>query len=214
VRHGIQFVGLNGGFHRRLSSETSGFQGGCLHTYIQPSPREGVLGRSHLQVSSLIVSWGGYAARGRPEVADMQQVHDRLVISKTLYGAMHAVLRHRPPRGPKPDMIFDNRSRQETRQRACGMLQLQKLNQHGQGQECGPLRPALAAGLQYNPVFSPWATGHQNGYGSLEALRGAHCCNLFSRPSPVQYEAAVVFLANGAVQPAAISPGRGPLRPA
>lgn len=162
----------------------------------------------------LLFSWGRYAARGRPEVADMQQVHDRLV-SKTLYGAMHAVLRHRPPRGPKPDMIFDNRSTdQDKRQRACGMIQLQKLDQHGRGQECSPLRPSLADGLQCNPVFNPWATGHQNGYRSLEALQGAHCCNLFSRPSLVQYEAAVIFLANGAVQPAAISPERSPLRPA
>lgn len=76
------------------------------------------------------------------------------------------------------------------------MLQLQKLDQHGQCQACNP------DGLQYKPVLSPWATSHQNGYGSMEGLRGAHCCNLFSRPSLDQYEAAVIFLANGAVQPA------------
>lgn len=113
LRRGIQFVSLNGGFHRRLSSETSGFQEAAyIHTSNPGLVRE-YLGARICRYCLSLFSWGRYAARGRPEVADMQQVHDRLV-SKTLYGAMHAVLRHRPPRGPKPDMIFDNRSRQET----------------------------------------------------------------------------------------------------
>jgi hypothetical protein len=114
TNRGIQFVGLNGGFHRRLSSETGGFQEAAYIHTLSPDLVEQYLGARICRYRFPLFSWGGYAARGRPEVADMQQVHDRLVISKTLYGAVHAVLRHRPPRGPKLDMIFDNRSREET----------------------------------------------------------------------------------------------------
>ncbi|UKZ63777.1 uncharacterized protein TrAtP1_005001 [Trichoderma atroviride] len=139
-------------------------------------------------------------------------VHDRLVISKTLYGAMHAVLRHRPPRGPKPDMIFDNRSRPET----AGVWHVAAADTRSTRPRSGmqPAEACLGGPSTVSSSLQPLGHRPQNGHGSLEALRGAHCCNLFSRPSPVQYEAAVIFLANGAVQPAATLPERVPLRPA